>query len=73
MADESTLQRASACLHLRSKGMYVTGCMNPEEEDAEIGDGYCWCNRTQGMIGPDDGLVARAACASGRPCYEAVL
>jgi hypothetical protein len=73
MSNEISRPVAVACQHLRSKGMYVTGCLNPEEEDGEVGDGYCWCNRTQGMIGPDDGLVSRGGCAAERACYQAVL
>jgi hypothetical protein len=60
----------ATCQHLRSKGMYVTG----QRELADgIGDGHCWCNKTQNVLGPDDGLVGRVRCNGERRCYEAVL
>ena len=62
-----------ACRHLLSKGMYVTGRMNPEVEDPEIGDGNCWCSKTQNVLGPDDGLVDRNRCLGGRTCYEVIM
>ena len=62
------------CAHLRSKGMYVTGYMDPASEDVEgHGDGYCWCNQTQHMYGPDDQFVDRQQCNTSRPCYQSVL
>jgi hypothetical protein len=58
------------CQHLRSKGMYVSG----QRELAEgIGDGHCWCNKTQHVLGPDDGLVSRTRCDATRRCFQAVL
>ena len=62
-----------ACRHLRSKGMYVSGKMNPEVEDAEVGDGHCWCNQTQNVQGPDAGMVGRRLCTPQRRCYQAVV
>lgn len=63
----------TACRHLRSKGMYITGCMNPEEEHDEVGDGHCWCNLTQNVQGPDDGFVGRSLCVSARTCFVPLL
>jgi hypothetical protein len=62
---------APACQHLRSKGMYVTGLMDPYEDGHS--DGYCWCNQTAGQYGPDDQYVDRTTCKPGRTCYQAVL
>ena len=62
---------APACQHLRSKGMYVTGLMDPYEDGHS--DGYCWCNQTQNQLGPDDQFVTREACDQSRPCYERVI
>ena len=62
-----------ACLHLRSKGMYVSGTMNPELDDFEMGDGNCWCNQTQHVVGPDEEMVERGQCKPGRNCYEPLV
>lgn len=59
-----------ACRHLLSKGMYVSGTMDPETDDYEMGDGYCWCALSQDQLGPDDKIVDRADCKPGRACYE---
>ena len=59
-----------ACVHLRSKAMYVTGQLEPAHED-EGGSHSCWCNRTQHFIGPDEQVVDRTACIAGRECYRA--
>ena len=61
-----------ACRHLLSKGMFLTGSLNPADHpDTPHSDGYCWCNVTQGQLGPDAQLVERPACQVGRECYEA--
>ncbi len=60
-----------ACIHLRSKAMYVTGQLrNPDHPD-EAGSQYCWCNVSQHVLGPDQLEVNRPACIAGRPCYQA--
>lgn len=61
--------RQAACLHLLSKGMYVTGTLDPEVDSGLMGDGYCWCGQTQRQLGPDNAFVDRASCVSGRSCY----
>lgn len=60
-----------ACANLLSKGMFVTGLLNPADNYIAMSDGYCWCNQTQNMLGPDDQMVERAACVPGRQCYIA--
>lgn len=62
-----------ACIHLRSKGMYVTGKLAPVREQDGMGDGYCWCNLTQKSDGPDGQLVDRPSCSDGRSCYQQVV
>lgn len=62
-----------ACMHLRSKGMYVTGKLAPTRESDGMGDGYCWCNLTQRVLGPDSEMVERTACTSTRECYQQVI
>lgn len=62
-----------ACMHLRSKGMYVTGRVDPSEDHEGMGDGHCWCNLTQRAIGPDDDLVSRRGCRRGRRCFQIVI
>ncbi len=64
---------APACRHLRSKGMYVTGKLDPSEDYSGMSDGNCWCNLTQNVIGPDDGLVDRPECRAGRTCYVPLI
>ena len=61
-----------ACRHMLSKGMFMTGSLNPADHpDTPHDDGYCWCSLTQGQLGPDAQLVERPACQAGRACYEA--
>ncbi len=70
--DEREAVSGPACIHLRSKGMYITGQTELDPE-GDIGDGYCWCNQTQDQRGPDQNFVDRAKCRSGRACYQQVL
>lgn len=59
-----------ACIHLRTKSMYVSGSLkNPDHPD-EAGSQHCWCNMTQHVIGPDSSQVSRPACIEGRECYR---
>ncbi len=59
------------CLHLLSKGMYVTGQVVPDRQRDGMGDGYCWCNLTQRALGPDQQVVDRRECGPARSCYQA--
>ncbi|MFP6612671.1 MAG: hypothetical protein VB835_10205 [Pirellulales bacterium] len=68
--NESDLTAGPACVHLRSKAMYVTGDLNPSHLD-EAGSHYCWCNLTQHIVGPDDAPVDRCNCVGSRECYHA--
>jgi hypothetical protein len=60
---------ASPCVYLRSKAIYVTGQLDPDDPD-ESGCHYCWCNLTQRVTGPDEAPVTLAACTPGRSCYK---
>lgn len=71
--DNPNVASPVACRHLLSKGMYITGLMNPEEEHDQIGDGNCWCGQTQNVLGPDDGFVERRSCIAGRKCFESMV
>jgi hypothetical protein len=67
--DELRVIDQPACIHLRSKAMYVTGDMEPTHIDELYSRANCWCNRTQHSVGPDEGLVSRRYCIPGRDCY----
>lgn len=68
--DEKRPVREAACIHLRSKAMYVLGeIKNPDHPDEASGQ-YCWCNMTQHVIGPDQLHVDRHTCINGRGCYR---
>ena len=59
------------CIHLRNKAMYVRGTVGDAEHfPDESGAGYCWCNMTQNVTGPDSQYANRPACISGRDCYK---
>ena len=66
------LPRASgpACIHLRSKSMYVHGTLGETDHPSDSGSGACWCNTTQNSLGPDRDHVTRTSCVSGRDCYR---
>jgi hypothetical protein len=68
--DELDVVDKPGCVHLRSKAMYVTGKLEPTDQD-EVGSHSCWCNRTQHFIGPDERAVERTTCIAGRTCYRA--
>ena len=70
---EEALPAGPACMHLRSKGMYMTGKTTPTREVDGVGDGYCWCNHTQKQLGPDHEEVDRIHCVAGRECFETVF
>ena len=59
-----------ACMHYRSKAMYVTGKLDPTHlDERESHDEYCWCNMTQHVMGPDEKSVRRCDCIEGRDCF----
>ena len=60
------------CMHLRSKAIYVTGNPDPQSPGEEGSTRFnCWCNQSQHVVGPDQGLVDRDTCVSGRGCFFA--
>ena len=59
-----------ACIHLRSKSMYVHGTLGQTEQTTESTAGSCWCNTTQNFMGPDREYAGRQSCVSGRECYR---
>jgi hypothetical protein len=63
----------SVCRHLRSKGQFITGLVDPATESGEVGDGHCWCSLTSHALGPDDNFAERASCVAGRSCFVAML
>lgn len=71
--DELPLADGPACMHLRSKGMYVTGKLAPTHDADGSGDGYCWCNLTQKQTGPDAELVDRPGCNASRSCFQQIV
>ena len=61
------------CALLRSKAIYVTGdLVNPDHPDEE-GAKYCWCNKTQHILGPDQKDVNQGDCVEGRECYRDIV
>ncbi len=68
--NELSMVGKPACVHLRSKAMYVTGDLEPTDQD-EVSGHSCWCNRTQHSVGPDQQSVERTTCIAGRDCYRA--
>ncbi len=61
---------APRCKSLLSKGLYINAGLPPGEE--ATGDGNFWCNHTQTILGPDDGLCDAENCTNpARSCYEA--
>ncbi len=67
--DEQRPVTELACIHLRSKAIYVTGEIRTPEHPDEEGNQYCWCNKTQHILGPDQKDVERACCIPGRGCF----
>lgn len=62
------------CRHLRTKSLYIG--RTPEEAFAEKAIEHAtpchiWCNRTQTVVGVDDGPVRKNTCKPGRTCFEA--
>lgn len=59
------------CVYLRNKAMYVRGVVGDSENfPEESGAGYCWCNMTQHVLGPDSQHVTRGLCVPERECYR---
>jgi hypothetical protein len=68
-SDQNSAPAVAACIHLRSKAMYVIGERGADQPD-EFGVSGCWCNMTQHVFGPDNQGVGRQECVSGRECFQ---
>jgi hypothetical protein len=62
--------RPDLCRRLRWKGMFVDA--EPDPSVPRASDGYCWCAKTAGFLGPDGRPAERENCTGGRSCYEAL-
>lgn len=56
------------CRRLRWKGMFVETERDPTVPEAT--DGFCWCARTAGSLGPDGRVAEPGSCRPGRACFE---
>lgn len=58
------------CRHILSKGLRIWGddYRTPIDDVARTND--FWCQRTQGVLGPDGALVVLSQCTKERGCYE---
>lgn len=68
---EQDTSKSPVCIHLRSKGMYVSGsrdALHADEHDSHVHN--CWCNITQHVIGPDQAHVTVKDCTRGRHCFR---
>ena len=65
-------RRHPICIHLRSKGMFVTGEIKNLDDPDEAGASsqHVWCNLTQNVQGPDRGDCHGYRCIPGRECYR---
>lgn len=70
--DGKPTDKQPPCMNLRSKAIYVTGDPDPQSPEEEGSTRFnCWCNKSQHVIGPDERLVDRNECISGRSCFVA--
>lgn len=61
------------CRHLRTKKLFIVAQPDEaftEKESEHATPAHYWCNLTQTVVGPDDGIVCLASCLSGRSCCE---
>jgi hypothetical protein len=64
--------RASACRHLRNKGMYVYTDGQGSDTEDDFDSSVYWCFNTMKNFGPDDDFVGGRECRNAsRSCYEA--
>ncbi|MGI9530618.1 hypothetical protein [Lutimonas sp.] len=62
----------SICKYLRARNPY--GMMEGGEQPWLLLDDantICWCIKSAGGSGPDNGLVSTSECQEGRSCYAA--
>ena len=67
----SKTEHNKLCRNLRIKNPY--GMLEDGENDWLLLDdinSICWCIKSIGGSGPDDGVVDPAQCVKGRVCYE---
>ena len=60
------------CLRLRTKSMYVSSIVDPDEStfyDSSESSAY-WCTTTQSAFGPDGQPVRADVCQGGRGCCK---
>jgi hypothetical protein len=61
------------CGLLRSKKILRGGPLPRTREEALDGSGWCWCGRTEQILGPDRAVAHPEDCRPGRSCYLSPL
>lgn len=61
------IEKGELCQRLAEKRLFY---QTPGDETDIAGAGPFWCARTQGIYGPDGGLVDTRTCKPGRECFE---
>ena len=59
--------QCAMCKHLRSKEMYHSPDMSPDDL---CHSGIFWCEHTSDSMGPDGTFADYEECTSSRECYE---
>ena len=61
------------CAQLRSKKYFMLDVLPTDESQYLDDSNYCWCFRTQQVVGPDGSQAAPDQCKPGRACYQSAL
>jgi hypothetical protein len=57
------------CGELRSKKYFMLDILPTDPTQYLDDSGYCWCYRTQQVVGPDGSQASPEGCVPGRSCY----
>ena len=71
MADSILSSIKQVCKYHRSKEYYIANLSN--EFYLPLVSQDCWCLLTQGVAGPDDGLVDGGDCNGSRTCFRSQI
>jgi hypothetical protein len=61
------------CGELRSKKFFMLDVLPTQAEQYLDDSAYCWCYRTQQVVGPDGMQASPEGCVPGRACYISAL
>jgi len=71
--DPQEVPQSPFCGQLRSKKFFMLDILPTDSTQYLDDSAFCWCFKTQQVVGPDGSQASPDQCTPTRPCYQSAL